>query len=101
MRQLLPNREKRRHYERMIAAYGGACVCCGDATFEFLSLDHKNGRNTEERGNYRFYGTRFYRTLRRQGWPQEGYQLLCMNCNFSNGKYGYCPHKNQTRQENA
>lgn len=40
-------------------------------------------------------GQRFAR-LKRQGWPQDRYQLLCANCNFGklmNG--GVCPHQSK------
>ena len=76
----------------MIAAYGGHCVCCGDSTFEFLTLDHINGNGQEERKRHgNGYG--LYAWLRKQGWPKKDYRLLCLNCNFSIGHYGYCPHR--------
>ena len=30
--------------ERIIEAYGGKCECCGESIFEFLTIDHRNGR---------------------------------------------------------
>jgi hypothetical protein len=34
-----------------------------------------------------------YRDLKKRGWPQEGYTVLCMNCNFAQ-RFGHrCPHK--------
>lgn len=32
-----------------------------------------------------------YRWLRNHGYPL-GFRVLCMNCNFALGKFGYCPH---------
>lgn len=32
-----------------------------------------------------------YRWLKQQGFP-TGFRVLCMNCNFSYGLHGYCPH---------
>lgn len=34
-----------------------------------------------------------YRWLRKRGYPRDNFQLLCMNCNFSKGRYGNCPHE--------
>lgn len=37
-------------------------------------------------------GSHVYADLRRRGWPQEGYRLLCWNCNAMT-RYGRtCPH---------
>ena len=40
-------------------------------------------------------GTGFYAWLMKRGWPKDGYRLLCMNCNFSLGRCGYCPHQRE------
>ena len=37
-------------------------------------------------------GTAFFKWLRDNNYPKE-YRILCMNCNFSIGHFGYCPHK--------
>ena len=67
------------------------CECCGEKNFEFLTIDHlpnaPHKRNNENRS-----GTEFYHWLRRNNYP-KGFRVLCMNCNFSIGKFGYCPHK--------
>jgi len=81
--------------QEIVTAYGGKCECCGESMIEFLSVDHINGggyklRNTTQKGG------KFYRDLRRLGFPKDEYRLLCMNCNFSLGKYGYCPHQTAT-----
>jgi len=71
-------------------AYGGPwCACCGVANMEFLSLDHIKGGGNQHRKKV---GSRLYFYLKRDGFP-EGYRVLCMNCNFAIGKFGYCPHK--------
>lgn len=75
--------------------YGGACVCCGEHRKSMLTIDHVNGGGNKHReslgmtaGGYRFYGW-----LKRQGWPQDGYQLLCYNCNLSKVRNGgVCEH---------
>lgn len=73
------------------------CACCSEDKIEFLTIDHINGGGTEHRrsiGN----GRSFYRWLKNHEYP-DGFRVLCMNCNFSLGKYGYCPHHNLDRNE--
>jgi len=92
-------RELRRIRQQFVNEYGKVCACCGESNIEFLTLDHVNGDGeahrkfidpTPKRGaNSR----EVLRRLRREGWPKEGYRILCYNCNFSRGFYGYCPHK--------
>lgn len=104
------NLEKRRTYARnwnwklkleTIAAYGGHCVCCGEDTPEFLSIDHINNDGNLERkrgadGIRRpICGHKSYVRLRQQGWPSH-VQLLCFNCNCAKGFFGECPHKNNS-----
>jgi hypothetical protein len=74
-------------------AYGGKCSCpgCGETHQEFLTIDHVKGGGTAHRreiGN----GVRFYRWLKKRGFPQDDYRCLCMNCNHALGLQGYCPH---------
>jgi hypothetical protein len=65
------------------------CSCCGENTLEFLTIDHINGCNKEQRKKE---GKPIYRYLKKHNYP-EGYRILCCNCNLSLGFYGYCPHK--------
>lgn len=81
---------------KVLRHYGGDvpyCVCCGETTFEFLSLDHINGGgNTDRKINGG--GTQFQLYLIKNNFP-EGIQILCHNCNLAKGFYGQCPHKKQ------
>jgi hypothetical protein len=76
----------------LIAAYGAACACCGEANPIFLDLDHiHNNGNAHRRevGN----NTLVALELRRRGWPKDDYQLLCCNCNQGKARNGgVCPH---------
>jgi hypothetical protein len=81
----------------MIAAYGGLCACCGEDWWEFLTIDHVGGggnKHCKEVGS----GSKFYRWLKEQGWPQIGYRLLCFNCNAAHGLLGYCPHQSEIKR---
>jgi hypothetical protein len=73
--------------------YGGDpphCACCGEATDEFLCLDHINGNGAAHR---RAVGTKnMYRWANQHGFP-DGFQVLCHNCNCAKGFYGICPHQ--------
>lgn len=67
----------------MIVGYGGVCLMCEETDPVVLVLDHINdGGGKERRGCYRTQGPTLYLALKRAGWPQDKYQLLCHNCNF-------------------
>lgn len=77
----------------IIEAYGGQCACCGEANPGFLTIDHVNNDGKTHRDEVGS-GHGVYRWLKKNGFPQEGFQLLCFNCNSGrhiNG--GTCPHK--------
>lgn len=76
----------------MIAAYGGRCACCGETAVEFLTLDHVGGWGAAHRASNKSVSGRLPFILKEMCWPQDGFQLLCWNCNCSRGIYGYCPH---------
>jgi hypothetical protein len=92
------NRERFLGYARKLRqdaldAYGNKCACCGEATPEFLGIDHVNNDGEAHRAELKGYGRSIYRWLRMQGFPQDGrFQLLCHNCNVAKGCYGGCPH---------
>lgn len=71
------------------------CACCGETNIEFLSIDHINQNGAEHRRTLpknRRCGSGFYNWLIKNGFP-EGYRVLCLNCNFALGHFGYCPHE--------
>lgn len=70
------------------------CACCGEKITKFLTIDHINNNGNRERAELNLKaGCRFYAWLRRNNYP-EGYQVLCMNCNFGKRmNNGICPHK--------
>lgn len=80
-----------------LAHYGTACACCGESRFEFLSFDHENGRGSEHRRADRT-ACDLARWLKRNGFP-IGFRTLCMNCNWSRGRLGYCPHERERDQD--
>ncbi len=91
--------KRRQVYDRKLKqdavdAYGGRCLCpcgCTVAEFEFLTIDHPEGKGTQHRketgGGYHFY-----KWLRKRNYP-KGYRVLCWNCNCSRGMYGFCPRE--------
>ena len=76
----------------VLEAYGNKCTCCGESTFEFLTIDHINGNGATERKELRLTGSKLYWKLRKEGFPKDNYRILCLNCNAARGFYGYCPH---------
>lgn len=81
----------------MIAAYGGRCVCCGEAHYAFLTIDHINRDGKQHRQSLARFGSKtgshaVYVDLKKRGWPQDGYRLFCMSCNFATRHGETCPH---------
>ncbi len=93
MKQSKARRDKYR--AEMIEAYGGQCVCCGESEPAFLTVDHIHNDGAEHRKRKRGAGSGFSLAieLKKQGWPKDRYQLLCMNCNMAKGNLGVCPHQ--------
>ncbi len=78
----------------VIYAYGRLCECCGEEHLEFLTIDHKHGGGSKERKSG---GASLYKRLKKLGFPKDKYRCLCMNCNWSLGKWGYCPHNKENK----
>lgn len=87
--------------ERILAAYGGACSCCGEDISEFLTIEHRGGIVPEHHryaNGRRIGGVNLYKVILEEGCPDE-YCLLCWNCNCARGAFGECPHEAQRRRE--
>ncbi len=70
--------------QEVLTHYGGgkcACVRCGESRLACVSIDHINGNGTGHRRDSGLGGIKIYLWLRQQGYP-DGYQTLCMNCQF-------------------
>ena len=70
------------------------CLCCGEKTLEFLSIDHIDGGGSKHKREVH----KIYRWLKKNNFP-EGFRVLCHNCNQSRGAYGYCPHEKERDEE--
>ena len=55
-----------------------------------LTVDHINNDGVAHRKKIK--KRNIYQWLTKNNFP-EGFQTLCMNCNFAKGIYGKCPHK--------
>jgi len=79
--------ERRR---RVVQHYGGKCACCGEATYEFLAIDHINGGGNKHRKEVGG-GSLMVKWIIKNNFPPL-FQILCHNCNNAKAYYGYCPH---------
>ena len=80
---------------KCLMEYGGnppRCACCVEYCIEFLTIDHINNDGAKHRKEWKRYGS-IYEWLRAKKYPKGRFQILCMNCNWCKGKYGYCPHQ--------
>ena len=70
------------------------CACCGELIYEFLTIDHVEGKKKWNH-DLSYVGHKLYRWLIRNGFP-DGFKVLCCNCNFAKGRRdgdGICPHE--------
>ena len=84
-------RSRKRVRDQMVDAYGGKCACprCPETNPAFLTLEHVDRSGKQHRAEV---GSHTYADLRRRGWPQEGFTLLCWNCNAMTRFGKPCPH---------
>ncbi len=91
------NYNKTRRAE-LLEAYGNRCVCCGETTPEFLTIDHIYNDGAAHRREIGKRSCRLYSWLKANGFPKDRFQLLCWNCNSAKGFYGECPHVRAKRR---
>lgn len=77
-----------------LAAYGGACQCCGETGPDFLQIHHPLGNGRAHRASLNGKSANsFYTALRRLNWPTDTpLEVLCANCNWA-VHLGICPHQ--------
>lgn len=62
----------------VLEMYGSKCICCGEANFFFLTLDHINNDGYSD---FRGGGVTLYEQLVKSGIIDDRLQILCHNCN--------------------
>ncbi len=70
-------------------------VAVGEKRIQFLTIDHVEGEGNIQRKalfGYNVGGVHMYRWLKRNNYP-NGFQVLCMNCNWATRYRNICPHK--------
>lgn len=77
----------------VLLEYGGICKCCGDDELLFLTIDHIDHGRGNPKILHNLNGWNFYARLKREGFPKNGLQVLCMDCNAAKMWYGICPHQ--------
>ena len=84
--------------DRVLAAYGHECECCGENRKEFLALDHVDGGGKKHRDSLGVSGgCGFHNWLEKNNYPPI-IRILCHNCNCALGFYGYCPHEKERQR---
>ena len=53
-------------------------------------MNGSGGEHRRQVGN-----TNVYHDLKKRGFPQEGFEILCMNCNWGCRMGRVCPHKKE------
>jgi hypothetical protein len=82
--------------QELLDAYGRVCACCGETEEAFLTLEHIGGTGAAHRRSLSS-SCSVYHDLKKRGWPKNGYEILCWNCNCAQ-RYGkVCPHKLKTQ----
>ena len=84
----------------MIHAYGNKCRGCGESDPNALTLDHIFNDGAQERRELRASPTsrsgstniRIMRKLKKLGWPQDRYQLLCASCQLRKVRHAPLPN---------
>lgn len=66
------------------------CSCCGEKTYEFLTIEHLNGGGTKHRKE--IGASNVLRYIKKNNYPEE-FDVLCYNCNCSKSFNKICPHK--------
>jgi hypothetical protein len=90
----IAHKSAQRLRQQVVDAYGGRCSCCGEDRLPFLTLEHMNGDGKAHRARLGTGGgAKVWRDLKRRGWPQEGYEILCWNCHLATARGAICPHK--------
>ena len=79
--------------DKILAAYGNKCTCCGETEKVFLDIDHVNGGGAAERRETNCT-YRYLASIINRGFPKD-YQLLCSNCNKAKRILGVCPHQSR------
>lgn len=80
--------------EMLFRHYGDKCSCCGESEKIFLTLEHVNNDGAFHRRQVKSMNpVALILDLRKRGWPDKGYTILCFNCNLGKAKNkNVCPH---------
>jgi hypothetical protein len=69
---------------KVINAYGKKCAKCAISDIKYLTIDHKNNDGSKQRKELNCgTGSKLYRWLIKNNFPDLNLQVLCYNCNCS------------------
>lgn len=94
---VIANRQRYHNLKQLaLRKYSGEipqCACCGERTYEFLTIDHINGGGRKHRKSLNGYTGGLYGWLVNTRKKPSQFQVLCLNCNHAKYYYEKCPHK--------
>lgn len=76
----------------VVEKLGSKCQCCGETSYDLLTIDHIEGLKGEKRKS----GSTFMLDIIHSDYDKSRFQLLCYNCNNGKKNYGgnkFCPHQ--------
>lgn len=79
-------KQRQKHREIVISAYGGKCTCCGKLNNRVLQLDHVNNDGKFHRKQVH---TTMFKWAIKNNFPPT-LQLLCADCHMIKTIYGKC-----------
>lgn len=87
------NREYEQRVRRIVVeGLGNRCACCGEETYEFLSIHHVGRWGKEHRQQFKKQLS-LLRDIIKRNFPTELFEVLCWNCHMAHEFHGKCPHK--------
>jgi hypothetical protein len=79
--------------DRVLAAYGARCSCCGETERVFLTIDHVAGDGRQHRASMGGGNRRLLLDIINRGFPPD-FRVQCFNCNCGRERNGgVCPHE--------
>lgn len=77
------------------------CACCGVNQINFLSLDHIDGRDENDKDTGKTLYGKLLAEYKKTGKWRDGLQVLCFNCNTGKHDKKECPHETDRKNKKS